>query len=194
MTGKDSDIDLSLSNIWQSWYNFRKGKRSSPAILEFEYYLEKNLLRLCSDLNNSRYRHGGYTYFRVTDTKPRDISIASVRDRVVHRLLYDYLVPIWDKTFIYDAWSCRKNKGLQGAINRAQSFAIKYPKYYVWRADIKKMFDSIDHAMMKQLIQRRVKSKNVLWLIDEVIDSYNALASQPALFFAPTGWVCLLVI
>ena len=108
----------------------------SIAIIEVEYYLERNLRQLHADVNNGSYRHGDYDRFVVHDMKPREIAIANGRDRVVHRLLYDYLVPIWDKTFIYDAWSCRENKGLLGGIERAQTFMVRYPEAWVWQADI----------------------------------------------------------
>lgn len=89
----------------------------------------------------------------------------------MHRLLYDHLVGIWDKTFITDVWSCRPGKGLHGAINRADSFMAKYPKAWVWRSDIKKMFDSIDHDILKSILRRRVHDLKALWLLDEVIES-----------------------
>lgn len=110
----------------------------------------------------------------VNDNKRRDIAIASVRDRIVHRLLYDYLVPIWDKTFMYDAWSCRKNKGLHGAIDRAQLFMRRYTDAWVWRADVRKLFDSVDRAKMSQLLRRRVTDEVALGLLDEVLDSYHS--------------------
>lgn len=179
MTGRDAGIDTSLANVWKSWYSFRKGKRNSAAITEFEYYLERNLGQLHEDLQNGNYKHERYVYFTAHDTKPRKISVASVRDRVVHRMLYDYLTPIWDKTFIPDAWSCRRDKGLAGAIDRAESFMHKYPNAWVWRADIKKMFDSIDHDIMKQLLRRRVHDPKALWLLDDVIDSYTSKIIQP---------------
>lgn len=119
--GSDS-IDLSLKNIWRSWFEFRKGKRVGDELHAFQYQVEKNLYALFKDLNNGTYRHGGYCKFIVNDNKRREISVASIRDRVVHRLIYEYLEKIYDKTFIYDAWSCRKGKGLLGAIERTQVF------------------------------------------------------------------------
>ncbi len=110
----------------------------------------------------------------VNDNKRRDIAVASVRDRVVHRLLYDYLVSIWNKTFIYDAWSCRQNKGLHGAIDRAQKFMWQYKDGWLWRGDITKLFDSVDKHTMKQLLRRRVNDPTALWLLDEVIDSHSS--------------------
>src|SRR3990167_9915086 len=174
MTGSTSDIDVSLSNIWRTWWAFRAGKRASAAITAFEYELENNLWQLHHELTAGSYRHRGYTHFVVHDTKPRLIAVAMFRDRVVHRLLYDYLVPIWDKTFIYDAWSCRKNKGLYGAIDRAQLFMKTYYSGWVWRTDIIKFFDSVNQSTLKRLLRRRVHDPAALWLLDEVINSYNA--------------------
>lgn len=171
MTG-NSSIDISLANVWRSYRGFRKGKKPSRAIIEFEYELLDNIVTLARELQTKTYKHGVYAHMIVNDNKRRDIAVASVRDRVVHRLLYDYLVPIWDKTFIYDAWSCRQNKGLHRAIDRAQLFMQRYPDAWVWRADITKLFDSVDKAKMKQLIRRRVKDETALCLLDEILDSY----------------------
>ena len=89
---------MSLKNIWQSWFAFKNGKRPTAESYEFQYHLEKNLFELFKDLNGEIYRHGSYKKFVVCDNKKREISVAGIRDRVVHRLLYDYLVPIFDKT------------------------------------------------------------------------------------------------
>jgi len=121
MMGNDS-IDLSLKNIWKTWTVFQKDKNWSKELHEFKFNLEQNLFRLFYDLNNGRYYHDGYRKFVVCDNKRREISVANIRDRLVHRLIYDFLVKIYDKTFIYDAWSCRTGKVLLGAIERTQMF------------------------------------------------------------------------
>ena len=167
------DIDLGLSSIWSAWFQFRKGKRMSMEMHEFQYYLEQRLFELHTDLLNGTYKHGPYRQFVVCDNKRREISVSSVRDRVVHRLLYDYLVPIWDKTFIYDAWSCRKDKGLLAAIERTQGFLKSFPSAYVWRADVKKFFDNVDQQVLFQLLKRRVMDPKALELIAEVLQSYS---------------------
>jgi len=102
---------------------------TSYELHDFKFHLEQNLFELFRDLNSGTYSCGGYRKFVVCDNKHREISVASVRDRLVHRLLYDFLVKIYDKTFIYDAWSCRVGKGLLGAIERTQKikkFCLKY--------------------------------------------------------------------
>jgi len=157
---------------------FRRGKRPSKAVIEFESELLENILALANSLQAGTYHHGLYSHMIVNDNKRRDIAVASVRDRVIHRLLYDYLVPIWDKTFIYDAWSCRKNKGLHGAIERAQSFMRRYPNVWLWRGDITKLFESVDKKTLKRLLRRRINDPTALWLLDEIIDSYSSFEND----------------
>lgn len=177
--GNDS-IDVSLRNIWRSWFAFRKGKRPTYELHDFQYHLEKNLFALFQDLNNGRYRHGGYKKFTVCDNKRREISVASVRDRVVHRLVYDFLEKFYDKTFTYDAWSCRKGKGLLGAIERAQKFLKPHtPRSHfprVWKCDIRKFFDSVDQEVLLKILSRRIKDSTTLWLLKEIISSFSTVS------------------
>lgn len=141
---------------------------------EFEYHLEDNLKSLFNDLNLGKYKHGSYRTFVVSENKRREISVAPMRDRIVHRILYDYLVPIFDHTFVFDAWSCRKTKGLLGAIERTQDFLKSFSNHYVWRADVQKFFDHVDRDVLLTLLKRRVTDVGILSLLEEVIFSYPA--------------------
>ena len=165
-------IDFSLKNIWKSWFAFRRGKKITKEIDDFSYHLEERLYNLCKELNRGTYHHGGYHTFTVVDNKPRVISVASLRDRVVHRLMYAYLTSIYDKTFIYDVWSCRKHKGLVGAIQRTQTFLRNNHKDFIWRADIAKFFDNVDKQTLINIIKRRVSDPKALWLLEKIIFSY----------------------
>lgn len=166
-------IDLSLGNIWLSWSHFKKAKRQTTEFHTFKYNLEKELIKLHTALNNGSYKHSGYKKFTVNENKRREICVAPIRDRVVHRLLYDYLVPIYDKTFISDVWSCRKNKGLLGAILRTQSFLQKYPNSYVWRADVEKFFDNVDHNILLKILARKIQDQKAFSLLAKVIKSFT---------------------
>ena len=170
----NSSIDLSLTNIWQAWVAFRKGKKPSCEIRLFESDLEKNLLKLCADVNSGRYQHGEYNHRIVNEKKRRDIAVASVRDRVIHRLLYDYLVPLVDPKLDYDVWSCRKDKGLHQALLRTKHLSTKYNHTWVWRADISKFFDSVDQNILTECLLRYVDDEKALNLLDKVIKSYQA--------------------
>lgn len=163
---------MSLSNIWRIWYLFRRGKKNTYELNNFEYYLEKNLYNLWKDLNSNLYRHGFYWKFISFDNKKREIAVASIRDRVVHRLLYEYLVSVYDKTFIYDVWSCRRGKGLVSAIERTEYFLTRFPNIFIWRTDIKKFFDNVDQEILSNILLRKIIDKCALALLKEIIRSY----------------------
>lgn len=126
-------IDLSLPALWQCWQRFVRGKKRTPEFEHFRFHLEQNLTELYRELRDGTYRHSSYNSFCVNDTKRREIAVASIRDRFVHRLIYDYLVGIYDKTFIHDVWSCREGKGLLAAIERAQDFLASSRHGFFWR-------------------------------------------------------------
>lgn len=155
---------------------------------DFQYHLEKNLFKLFKRLNSGEYRHGGYKKFVVCDNKRREISVASVCDRVVHRIVYDYLTSVYDKTFIYDAWSCRVGKGLLGAIKRAQEFLRHFPNAYLWKCDIRKFFDSVDRKTLLEILAFKIKDATTYKLIREIIWSFAVDKN------AGGGVVCLLEI
>jgi len=163
-----------LGNIYQSWFNFKRGKNKTKELEFFTYNLEENLWRLYLDLNNGQYAPGSYRHFIIADGKRRDIAVVGIRDRVVHRLVYDYLVKIYDHIFIYDVWSCRKNKGLTGAIERTQFFFKKYPRAFVWRADITKFFDNVKQDELFKIICRHVINPPVQRVIKKIIGGYSA--------------------
>jgi hypothetical protein len=171
--GSSDSIDFSLSNLYRSWYRFRRGKRSSSEVVAFQYNLESELQRLQSGLATKTYTHGDYARFVIRDSKRREIAVAPVRDRVLHRLVYDYLLPTWDKSLIFDAWSCRPNKGQHKAIIRAAAYMQRYDHGWVWRADVQKFFDSVDQAVLLRLIRRRTACPDTLWLIQAILSSYS---------------------
>ncbi len=134
--------------------------------------MERNLLQLCADLNSGQYIHGSYDYRIVNEKKRRDIAVATVRDRVLHRLVYDYLVSQVDLKLDYDVWSCRKGKGLHQALLRTSELATKCNHGWVWRSDITKFFDSVDQTILQQCLGHYIDDEKAQTILDKVISSY----------------------
>ncbi|MDP3956346.1 MAG: reverse transcriptase/maturase family protein [bacterium] len=109
----------------------------------------------------------------VHENKKRTIAVAPIRDRIVHRLLYEYLVLIFDQAFIYDAWSCRRGKGLIGAVDRTQEILSGNSRSFVWRTDIRKFFDSVNCDILLHILKRKIQDKKALWLLEKIISSYH---------------------
>ncbi len=167
--------------LWCAWQAFARGKVRSPGLRMFYWNLEHQLLLLEQVLANGTYRHHPYQNLTVHDPKRREIAVASIRDRVVHRLLYEYLMARWDRSFSYDSWSCRPRKGLIGAIDRAQTHARRYRHGWVWRSDITRFFDSVDHARLCCILQTKLAPDSRAYkLLATVIASYQTSTSGPA--------------
>lgn len=170
---------ISIENIFQAWNEFKKGKRGKKDTQAFERRLEDNLFNLHLSLRNKTYKHGGYQEFYVHDPKRRHIHKASVRDRVVHHLLYKFLYDLWDKSFIYDSYSCRLDKGTHKAVARLIKFVSRVSKNYtgncwVLKGDVKKFFAAVDHKILLNLLSKKISNKNILRLLQKVIDSFNS--------------------
>ncbi len=164
----------SFENLHLAYLKARKCKRYRDYVLEFSYNLEENLLKLREELLNQTYCHGSYREFIVCDAKKRHIKAAPFRDRIVHHALYHIIEPIFDRSFIYDSYACRENKGTHKAIKRLQNFLRKVDVHnfiYCLQADISKYFDSIDHQVLLSLIEKKIKDQKVIWLIKEIINS-----------------------
>ena len=133
--------------------------------------LETECLRLERDLRTRNYRPGGYVTIKVRDPKPRMVSAAPFRDRVVHHALCAQIAPLFERGFIFDTYANRKGKGTHRCIDRYERFRDRFR--YVLRCDIYRYFPAIDHAILKQDIRRRIECENTLWLIDRIIDGSN---------------------
>lgn len=158
--------------LHNAWHAFRRGKKPSRAIDTFAYNLEAELEVLERQITAGTYRHGPYQAVVVQEKKRRELAVATVRDRVVHRLVYDELMEAFDHTFDPDVWSCRRGKGLHGCLARAQQLMRKHPTAYMWRMDITKFFDTVHHAILYQCLQRRPLGDYTLPLGSQVIRSY----------------------
>lgn len=170
---------ISLPNLFQAWNKFKLGKRKKKDVMAFERFLETNLYNLYLVLKNKTYKHSNYQSFYIQDPKLRHIHKASVSDRVVHHLLHEYLYEVFDKTFIFDSYSCRLNKGTHKGIKRVEYFARKISRNYTqpcWalKLDIKKFFASVDHQVLLDLLKQRVKDTNIIWLLQQVLDSFHS--------------------
>jgi retron-type reverse transcriptase len=162
---------INFENILLSSRQAQKGKRFRDNVLDFNYHLETELIRLQKQLTDKTYQPGAYRTFCLTNPKSRLISAAPYRDRVVHHALCNIIVPIFERTFVADSYANRLGFGTHRALNKFTHFARN--SRYVLQCDIRKYFPSIDHIILKELIRRKIKCADTLWLIDTIIDNSN---------------------
>ena len=147
------------------------GKRGKPGAAAFMAHLEKNLLRIEQALRGGSWRGGSYTVIEVRDPKPRMVSAAPFADRVVHHALCSVVAPLFERGFISDSYANRKGYGTHRAIARYEHYRDR--SRHVLRCDIYRYFPSIDHAILKRDLRRRIVCEETLALMDTIIDGSN---------------------
>ncbi len=169
-----------FENLLEASKKAQLGKRYRDSVLEFNHNLEGNLLNIQKELRTHIYKPGNYHTFRIYDPKPRLISAAPYRDRVIHHALCNIIIPPIEKRFIKDSYANREGYGTHRALNRFIDFARN--SKYILQCDIKKYFPSIDHQILKEQIRHYLKCQDTLWLVDVIIDNSNEQESVTEVF------------
>lgn len=162
---------VAFESLHVAYLRARKGKRFTPEILAFEADRERNLRLLRDELESRAYRPGEYRTFTVRDPKPRLISAAPFRDRVVHHALVTAIGPVFERGFVFDSYANRVRKGTHAAIKHYRAWSETFP--YVLRCDVARFFPSMNHDVMKRLLRRKLKDPRVLELCDGIIDGWS---------------------
>ncbi len=157
--------------------NFPEGKDKKKDVMAYELHLEDNIFSLYEDVKNNTYQHSPYTYFQIFDTKKRDIYKAEVRDRIIHQIVYDYLLTVFEPHFISDSYASRKYKGQYRAL-KSFCYYIKLAngkgkECSVLKCDVRKYFDNVDHSRLLEFIKEKVKCERIMKIINEIIASYH---------------------
>jgi len=112
-----------FSNLLMAAKQAQKGKRFRENVLEFNFHLESELFRLQAELKAKTYTPGAYNTFYIFEPKPRMISAAPYRDRVIHHALCNIVAPIFERTLIIDSYANRVGYGSHRALRRFTEFA-----------------------------------------------------------------------
>ena len=168
-----------MENLCEAWQEFIQGKRNKKDVQEFAFNLGDELATLHEVLIHGKYRHGPYRRFAINDPKPRSIHKASVRDRLLHHAIHRKLYPFFARTFISDSFSCQKSKGLHRAIKRFRFMAGKVGgngtrTCWILKCDIRKFFTSVDHAILLDILRRRITNPDLTRLLENVVTSFEA--------------------
>lgn len=163
-----------IENIKLAHINARKGKAHYQEVkmvnANEEYYLSK----IQDMLRDKTFTNSKYNVFIKTDSgKEREIyKLPYFPDRIIHHCIMQVLEPIWVSTLITDTYSSLKNRGIHKGVKRiTAALRDRDNTTYCLKMDVRKFYPSIDHKILKTIIRQKIKDDDVLWLLDEIIDS-----------------------
>jgi retron-type reverse transcriptase len=148
-----------LTDLFHAYYDARKNKRNTINQLRFEMDMEHNLYDLCKQIQERRYEPKASIVFMVLNPVQREVFAADFSDRVIHHLFFNYVNPIFERTYIEDCYSCRKGKGTHYAVGRLnhhiRSCSDNYTRpCFILKLDIQGYFMSIN----KNILYDKVRS------------------------------------
>ena len=160
----------SCENLAKAFNAARKGKRQKQYVIEFEENLEENLKQIHKELVTESWQPKPYKRFIAYDPKKRQIHAPVFRDRIVQHALMQVLEPIFDNLFIFDSYASRKGKGTHIAADRLTTFLRRYNgEVFVFKSDVKKFFENINHDVLMALIRKKIADEKVIRLILKII-------------------------
>ena len=167
-----------LGNIRDAHRHARRGKAHYPEVRRIERDPDKAFMEIQSQLRDRTYRTSPYTRFTTRCSgKIREISkLPYFPDRIVHHAVMQVVEPIWTRTLIADTYACIKGRGIHKAARKIRRAVLDQDAArYCLKCDVRQFYPSVDHGILKTIIRRRIKDADLLWLLDEIIDSAPGL-------------------
>lgn len=154
-----------------------KGKSNQKGVILHKKSKRLDILKLHKQLIEKTYKTSTYQTFTLRDPKERLIfMLPYYPDRIVHHAIMNQLESFFVKMFTADTYSCIKGRGIHGVFRAVKKALININETkYCLKLDIKKFYPSIDHDILKSLLLRKIKDGNVIWLLNEIIDSADGL-------------------
>ena len=163
--------------LYDAYKKSKKGKGFNQSRLKFEMTALDGLLQIKQLLDAKTYQISPYNKFYIYEPKERIIEAGSFKDKIVqHSICDNVLLPELKHEFIQTNYAGQIGKGTHYGLNCLKSHMLcAYNNYgydcWILKADIKKYFYSIQHQLLKDIVQYFVSDQDIWWLCEKFIDS-----------------------
>lgn len=165
----------SMENLKEAHKNAQRGKGWYAEVQMVNNNEEYYLKLLQDSLINHTYKTSPYTMFvKHENNKDREIfKLPYFPDRICQWAILQVIEPYITKTFTKFTYSAIPGKGIHAALKDVSNAIRKdVPNcLYCLKLDARKYYPSINHKIMKEKFRRIFKDPELLWLLDEIIDS-----------------------
>lgn len=167
-----------LANIALALQRSQRGKRHYKEVKMINQDPDHYIDEIREMLINKTFRNSPYDEIeRIEGNKLRQIKkLPYYPDRIIHHAIMQVMEPIWVRTLIRDTYQSIPGRGVHLAARRIKKALIDNDATrYCLKLDVRKFYPSIKNDIMKRVIRAKIKDPNLLWLLDEIIDSTAGL-------------------
>jgi len=157
-------------NLRESFLRAARGKTGREAVRSFRTRLPEELAALRAEILDGRVELGRFSSFIIHEPKERRIHAPRFRERVLHHALIGPVEVDFERWLIDGCYACRRGKGRELALRRAEHFARRHP--WALKLDVRKYFDSIPHDRLMGEMERRFRDQRVVALWRRIVEAY----------------------
>lgn len=165
----------SMENLELAHQNARKGKSYYEEVKKIDADKETYLRELQHRLMTHTYKTSPYEIFERTEgRKLRKIyKLPYFPDRICQWAIMQVIEKYLIRTMTADTYSAIPGRGTELVRKRMVEALRNDPEGTAWclKIDVKKYYPSIDIDILKQKYRRIFKDKELIWLLDEILDS-----------------------
>jgi len=133
---------------------------------ELEPYLKEHWPRLRKELLDGTYKPMAVR--RVMIPKPdggeRPLGILTVLDRLIQQAVHQVISPLFEEGFSKSSYGYRPGKNAQQAVEQARRY-VSQGRRWVVDIDLEKFFDRVNHDILMDRVERKVKDERLTRLI-----------------------------
>lgn len=164
-----------FENIVSAYDEVCRNTRNKRKVARFKEYKCIYISRIHNILESKTYKPGPYNVFTIYEPKERRIVSQNMLDKVINHLvsrhiLYPALLPCLLDVNVASRKGLGTSEGIRLAMEFHRICKIKYGTYYVLKCDISKFFASINHDILKSKLKKRIKDKDALKIVFDIID------------------------
>ena len=165
-----------FENIENAYNEVCRNTKNKRKVASFKAYKCIYISRIYRILKAKKYKPAPCNIFTIYEPKKRRIVSQNMQDKVINHLvarhiLYPAILPCLLDINVASRKGLGTSEGIRLAMKFHKICKIKYKKYYILKCDISNFFASINHDILKVKITKRIKDKDALKIVFDIIDS-----------------------
>ena len=134
---------------------------------EYNSNLDDNLIKLVQRLKNKSFRPlpAKRVYIPKGNGETRPLGISTIENKIVESGISRILQSIYEMDFLDCSYGFRPKKNTHQALNQIDTIIMSKPVNHIVEADIKGFFDNVNHNMLIEFLNIRIKDSSLIFLI-----------------------------